>query len=156
VKNVKIKPDIRHFTALAFTAAVLVGSFFWPAAGLAVPVLVLAAALGNMFKPRWFCAKACPRAYILGGFLPRISRYRPLPKSFYSPGIRKILCGFMLFCSIGQTVRVWPDYRALGFFFWYVCALTLAAAFIVGILYKPRAWCAFCPVGTLQDTMRGK
>lgn len=145
-----------HLAALSFTLAILIGSFFWSALGLTVPLLVLAATVSNFFKPRWFCAKACPRAYILAGFLPRISRYREVPKVLYSGAIRKILCGFMMFCAIGQTVRLWPDYQKLGLFFSLVCALTLGMAVIAGILYKPRAWCAFCPIGTLQDTLRGK
>ncbi len=142
--------------ALLFSLGILIGSLFWPPLGFAVPVIVLAALISNAFSPRWFCAKACPRAHILGGFLPRLSRYRPTPKLIYSNGLRKGVCGFMLFCSIGQTSRLWGAPDSLALFFTLVCAISLALAIPLGILYKPRSWCALCPVGTLQETLRRK
>ena len=146
----------KSWAALFFSLAIVIGSFFWPLLGLSVPLLLLAAVISNFVKPRWFCAKACPRAHTLGGFLPSLSRYRALPAFLYSGAVRTMLCAFVLVCAVGQTSRLRSNIPALGLFFWAVCVITLAAAVALGIFYKPRAWCALCPVGTLQDTLRRK
>jgi uncharacterized membrane protein HdeD (DUF308 family) len=65
-------------------------------------------------------------------------------------------CGLLMITSIGQMVRYWRNWEALGWFFWGVCVGTLTVAVAVGLLYKPRAWCAACPVGTLQHTLTPK
>lgn len=59
----------------------------------------------------------------------------------------------LAFCSIAQLSRLLPDFRALGAFFWAICLVTLAASVAMALSYKPRAWCAVCPVGALQDAL---
>lgn len=147
---------IAGWISLAVSLTVIVGGFFFPILGLFVPLLLIFAVITNFFRNRWFCGKACPRAYILGGFLPGISRYKNLPRFLYSDGLRSVLCGFLLICAVGQTSRLFHNLQALGWFFWFVCAGTFAFALILGLAYKPRAWCALCPVGTLQQTLRRK
>lgn len=144
------------YLALAFTAAVIGLSLLWPVVGLAVPALVLIAVISNAFRPNWFCSNACPRAKILGGFFRRFSRNRPTPPSLYTGQMRMVLCGALLFCSISQTSRYWKDLPRLGLFFWSVCVVSLVFAIAFALLYKPRSWCALCPVGTLQRSFRRK
>jgi polyferredoxin len=142
------------YLALAFTIAVIGLSLLWPVVGLAVPALVILAVVTNAFKHNWFCSNACPRAKILGGFFRRISRNRPTPPSLYTGQMRMVLCGALLFCSISQVSRYWKDLPRLGLFFWAVCVVSLAFAIVFALLYRPRSWCALCPVGTLQRSFR--
>ncbi|HUW39458.1 MAG TPA: 4Fe-4S binding protein [Rectinemataceae bacterium] len=132
---------------------VVVGGFFQPLAGLAVPVLVIVAAVGSLLRKRWFCSTVCPRAAILGGFGRRVSLYRNLPAFLRTDRVRTALCGFLLVCSVGQTARNWDALGNLGRFFWLVCALSLAVALAMAYFYSPRSWCAICPVGALQDNV---
>jgi polyferredoxin len=37
--------------------------------------------------------------------------------------------------------------------FWVLCAASLSAGLLMGFFFKPRSWCAICPMGTLQDTI---
>ncbi len=139
--------------SLLFVTAVAVGGFFIPYLGFAVATVMAAAIVMTMIKPRLFCAKACPRGKALGFGLSRLSRGRPLPTGAVSPGAKRALCGFMMFCVAGNVYRLWGAPQALGTFFWGLCALSLAAGVMLGILYRPRAWCVVCPMGTLQDTI---
>jgi polyferredoxin len=152
---VRRHPGLGAWISLVFSLAILVGSICWPWLGLAVPGLVLVAAVSTFVRPRWFCSTACPRARILTGFIGPVSRYRPSPKGLSSPAVRNPLCGFLMVCSIAQTARLWGQWDALGWFFWAVCATTLVASLVLGWWNKPRTWCTVCPVGTLQQTLRG-
>ena len=141
--------------ALLIILAIGVGGFFQPLTGLALPLLILTAAVSSRFKRRIFCSRVCPRSRILP-YLKPVSRMRSVPGLFHNRKFRQLLCGAVMLCSIMQFVRMVPDlqgFRTLGSFFWILCLVTLTAAVLLGILYKPAAWCTVCPMGTLQDTL---
>jgi hypothetical protein len=142
--------------SLAVSLGVIVGGFFFPLLGLFVPLLLVIAVVTNIRRERWFCGNACPRGKVLSGFLPQFSRYADMPAFLYAPRTRKMICAFLMFCAIGQSLRRWTYLSALGWFFWLVCIITLVIAFVMAFVYKPRSWCAVCPMGTLQQTMKGK
>jgi len=135
---------------------ILAGGAFFPALGLVVPLILLAAVLGGLKRRRWFCSAACPRASLLEILGTRLPRRRPLPPAFRSPALRTALCAFLMLCALGQTARLWPSLEAIGFFFWLVCLVTLGLSFLMAFLWKPRAWCAVCPVGALQDNIAAR
>jgi polyferredoxin len=143
----------RTIVAVLFSGAVIVGGFFEPLVGLAVPALVIVAAVSSLVRKRWFCSTACPRAAILGTFGRSVSRYKSLPAFMKTDRVRTALCGFLLVCSVGQTARNWQAIGNAGRFFWLVCALSLVAALAMSYFFSPRSWCAICPVGALQDNV---
>lgn len=147
------------YLAFAFIAAVLISGFFFPLVGLVVPIMMLVAVVMNAVKPRWFCGSLCPRARLLsrgvGGL--RVGRLpRPTPGFLRDGNIRRALCGIMMFTVIFSVSRHWGFPNAIGVFFWGLCLVTLALAVALGLFFKPRSWCAVCPLGTLQDTLRGR
>jgi len=147
------RTTIQSAISIVFVLAVAVGGFFYPYVGFAVAVVMVVAVAMTLVKPKSFCAYACPRGKALGLGLRPFSRGKPLPPGFITPGLKRALCGFMIFCVIGNTARLANTPAALGTFFWGLCVLSLAAGVVVGILYRPRAWCAVCPMGTLQETI---
>ncbi len=143
----------RTLGAVLLSGAVIVGGFFQPLIGLAVPALAIVAAAGSLVRKRWLCSTACPRAAILGGFGRRVSRYGKLPAFMRTDRVRTALCGLLLVCSIGQTARNWDAIGGAGRFFWLVCVLSLVVALAMAYFFSPRSWCAVCPVGALQDNV---
>jgi hypothetical protein len=52
------------------------------------------------------------------------------------------------------TAGIVPDWVAQFAFGFYSLMLTSTLiGFIVMALYKPRSWCAFCPMGTMTQTI---
>jgi hypothetical protein len=141
---------IQPWAALAFTLLIIVGGFFYPLLGLGVPLIMLFALGTNLFSKKWFCARACPRMTVFGAFGPLFSRYRPAPKWMTSKVFRYAFLAFFMVCSMGQAIRLMPNLYQVGAFFWRVCLVTYGISFALAVLYKPRTWCAFCPIGTLQ------
>ncbi|MCX6674905.1 MAG: 4Fe-4S binding protein, partial [Methanothrix sp.] len=59
--------------------------------------------------------------------------------------------GFMIFRIIGTNGIV----DKIGMVLVTICILTTSIAILFGVLIAPRAWCSFCPMGTLQRTVGG-
>jgi len=140
--------------SILVAALIVAGGIIEPLMGLAVPILIAAALVLNLRRRRSFCAGVCPNGNVLSIALRPFSRMKALPAGLASPGTRRMLCGIMLFCVVGLAARAGPEAGALGRVFWTVYAIALAAGTLMGLAFKPRAWCAVCPVGTLQDTLR--
>jgi len=147
------RTTIQSALSIAFVLAVAIGGFFYPLVGFAVALVMVVAISMTLIKPKSFCTYACPRGKALGLALKPFSRGKPLPPGFITPGFKRAICGFMMFCVIGNIARLANAPAALGTFFWGLCVLSLIAGVVMGIFYRPRAWCAVCPMGTLQETI---
>ncbi|MBL8966361.1 MAG: 4Fe-4S binding protein [Spirochaetaceae bacterium] len=154
--KIQSKRFATNVAALLFVATISIGGFFFRELGLALAGLMAAALALTLVghKPRVFCSRLCPRGRALGFSLKPLSRMRPLPRSLRSPRLRRLLCGAMMFCVAGNLFRGPLAAKPAGMLFWLLCLVSLSAGVVLGILYKPRAWCVLCPLGTLQDTVR--
>lgn len=146
----------RAWTVASFVLVVVfaVGGFFFPLLGFGVLGLMTVALVMNFRSRRSFCAGTCPNGTFLAVAMKPISRNTKIPSALVNPHFRKLLCGVMMFCMIGLLVRGYPNFTSIGKVFWTIYAIALSVGVAIGLLYKPRAWCAFCPLGTLQDTIR--
>ncbi len=143
----------RDIYSFLLVAGLAIGGYFWPVLGLGILGLMVTALLLNFRKRRSFCAGVCPNGNFLAASLKAVSANRRVPRAFVDVRLRRMLCGLMLFCLIGLISRGFPDVSVMGRAFWFVYIVALSAGILIGILYKPRAWCVICPLGTLQDTI---
>jgi polyferredoxin len=60
--------------------------------------------------------------------------------------------GFMIF----RLVHSGGVLAKIAFVFVTMCIITTVLAIILGLLFKPRTWCAVCPMGTLQGVIGRK
>jgi ferredoxin-type protein NapH len=134
---------------------VIVIAFGWhyPLLGFSVPAVMLMGVVGGALRGRYVCGHLCPR----GGFFDRViaplSRKKPIPAFFRNRGLRWalfiLLMAFMLYrIALNPT-----DVFHWGRVFWLMCVITTAIGIVLGILIHPRAWCSFCPMGTLQSAL---
>jgi len=143
-----------RYLSVLFILVIAVGGYFLPVLGLAVPALMALALVMNKRSTRSFCSTACPNGRAFSATTSRWSLNRRLPAFLSEPGLRRMLCGFMMFCVISLLARYGKGgVPAIGRIFWAIYVLATGIGFVVGSVSKPRAWCAFCPMGTLQDTI---
>ncbi len=145
--------NVFEMASSVFVFFIAIGGIFVPELGLALAGLMAAAIVMTLRKPRSFCSTLCPRGKALGFIMRGNKRRRALPKLLLSIQFRRLLCGAMMFCVIGNLARSGGTLPAVGLVFWVLCVLSLSAGLILGFFFKPRAWCAICPMGTLQDTI---
>ncbi|MFW6450148.1 MAG: 4Fe-4S binding protein [Nanoarchaeota archaeon] len=110
----------------------------------------------SFVKGRFWCGNFCPRGSFLEMFVKRITHNSAIPAFFKSMKFR--LPVFVLFLVI-FALRVWSVFlkgdvfEKLGIFLASMCLVTTIIATILGFYYAPRAWCSFCPMGTLQNQL---
>jgi ferredoxin-type protein NapH len=81
----------------------------------------------------------------------------PIPRFFRSMVLRVpvfiALMGFM----ISRILLTQGMVDKVGMVFVTMCILTTSISILFGVALSPRAWCTFCPMGTLQRYLgRGK
>jgi ferredoxin-type protein NapH len=134
---------------------VSLGGIFYPKLGYFLLLVFATLLIIAPFRGRWFCGNLCPRGSFVDFWLGPLSRKLTIPSILRSMWIRVpifiLLMGFMIF-RIVQTQGVVDK---LGMVFVTLCILTTTAAILFGIIIAPRAWCSFCPMGTMQRVVGG-
>lgn len=123
--------------------------------GFVVPVAMLGGMLGGTLRGRFVCGNLCPRGSFFDTFFAKIGPTRPIPEKLFGIKLRSVvmlgLMGFMSY-RLAQDPGNWQHW---GLVFWQMCLITTAAAIIMGALFRPRSWCAVCPVGTIGNLAGG-
>jgi len=135
-------------TTAVFVAILAVGWVF-PWFGYFVPVCMAGAILPAFLWGRRWCDWWCPRGSFLNQCLNLVSRDKPIPKALRSLPFRLFMMGVMMTVFSVRIFQLWPDPVKIGGFFITFLTVTTLAGVFVGALFKPRSWCAFCPVGTM-------
>jgi ferredoxin-type protein NapH len=128
---------------------------FYPKLGYFLLVVFATLIIIAPFRGRWFCGNLCPRGSFVDFWLSPISRKLKIPdiqrSMWFRVPVFVALMGFMVFRII-QTQGVVDK---VGVVFVTLCILTTSASIVFGVLIAPRAWCSFCPMGTMQRTLGG-
>lgn len=128
----------------------LVVAAFWPVLGLAAIVCMVGPVAYSVYKGRYWCGNICPRGSYYDRLISRVSGHRRIP-SFLRSRLFRIFMVLFIFTMFGiQMYSAWGDWNAAGRVFWLIILLTTLVGTVLGIVYSPRAWCTFCPMGTLS------
>ncbi len=134
---------------------VLALGWYYPLLGFIVPAAMLAGMLGGMLRGRHVCGNLCPRGSFTDTLFASLGPSRPIPPRLFGMPHRWLmmtgLMGFMLY-RLAQNPGSLDHW---GLVFWQMCLITTAAAMILGVLFRPRTWCAVCPVGTFAGATGG-
>jgi len=132
-----------------------IGGIFYPKLGYFLLLVFASLMIIAPFRGRWFCGNLCPRGSFADFWLAPISRKVKIPSVFRSMWVRApifvALMGFMVF-RILQTQGVVDK---VGMVFVTMCILTTSVSILFGVAIAPRAWCSFCPMGTMQRALGG-
>ncbi len=144
------------YISVALVVGFAIGGYFVPVVGLGVIGLMAIALLTNITGTRSFCAGFCPNGRTLSFTFKKASSQKSLPKYFATKQFRRMLCALTMFCVVSLLLRSNGSIAAIGRVFWAIYVASIGISAVAALLWKPRAWCSFCPMGTLQDTIRGK
>ena len=116
------------------------------------PIIIALSGRGKMS-----CARICPRGAFIG-LVTRPFAFFSLkrPALFSKKGFRFFLWALMMGSFIGLMVWTVPqgDIYLLGYTILVFMETATALALIAGILFTPRAWCTFCPMGFTTENIR--
>jgi polyferredoxin len=104
----------------------------------------------SYFRARFWCWNLCPRGAFLDIVLSKLSLKHKLPGIFSNKRFKWTIFFLFMAIFILQLITVDKNIYSIGFVFVRMCLVTTLIAIIMGIPLMPRAWCAICPMGTLQ------
>ncbi|SHK17940.1 4Fe-4S binding protein [Paramaledivibacter caminithermalis] len=93
------------------------------------------------------CSHYCPRGSLLGNFLKNISLQNNLPKSLRGKTTKNILLILMMIMFSISLIHAGPSFSRIAFAVFRLMMASLALGIVMGIIFKPRAWCQVCPMG---------
>ena len=122
----------------------------WPVVGLIAFICMIGPVAVSIFKGRYWCGNICPRGSYYDKLISRFSRNKKIPSFLRSTPFRVFMVLF-IFAMFGiQMYFAWGDWNAIGRVFWNIIFITTIVGTIFGLVYSPRAWCTFCPMGSLS------
>jgi ferredoxin-type protein NapH len=127
----------------------------YPVIGFVVPAVMLMGFVGGLFNGRYVCGNLCPRGSFFDRVIAPISFRKTIPAFVRQMPLRWTILAAMMGFMIWRISQNPGDWRHWGKTFWSMCVITTTIGVALGILFHPRMWCAFCPMGTLQNAMGG-
>ena len=123
--------------------------YFYPWVGFLALICMIGPVVMAMKRGRYWCGHYCPRGNLYDAWISRFTRQKSIPPSLRSKGFR-IFMILLIFAMFGvQMHEAWGDLAKMGAVFLRIILLTTIVGIVVGVVYRPRAWCSFCPMGTM-------
>lgn len=94
------------------------------------------------------CSHYCPRGAILGKSLKNFSFNKNLPDWMRTNFFKNTLIFLMLFMFAFSIFHSGGDMKKIAFAITRLMFASFAVGIIMGVFFKPRAWCQVCPMGT--------
>ncbi len=165
IKNYYIKTE-RTFTVIRkygfiFTLAIAFLGLWIPLMGLLVIPVIIGLTLYAFFKGRFWCGNICAHGSLYDSVLIKISRNTQIPKFFRSQFFGVLFFLFFMFMMIKRFIIVIGLYGSLVFFERMGLIFVLSYLMVtlvggtLGVVFMPRTWCQFCPMGMLQKISYG-
>ena len=149
---------LQQWLSASLLVIVIVFGYWYPWLAFLAPIVMVSGVAVSTVQGRYVCGNWCPRGAFLDRLVSRVSCSRKIPRSRWSKAFRWFFfCFLMLMIAIRMynypaDIDFW---RHAGHIFWSMCVVTTAIAVIGGIVINPRVWCAYCPIGTLQNLIGG-
>lgn len=128
----------------------------YPLLGFTVPAVMLMGMVGGIFRGRYVCGHLCPRGSFFDRMVRPVSRNSAIPAWLRNMYFRWVVFAAMMGFMIFQITRNPSSINHWGRVFWIMCVVTTSIGVVLGLFIHPRAWCAFCPMGTLQRVLGGR
>lgn len=141
---------IKKNSLVALVVVALLVGWKFPLLGFIVPIVMVTAIAVSFFRGRFHCGNICPRGFFLDSFLYKFSPRKSIPPFFKNIYFR---IGVVIFMMGSMTFMISRDPGNImhwGMVFWRMCFWTTMVGLLLGFIYRPRTWCAFCPMGTMQ------
>ncbi len=121
----------------------------YPIIGIAALICMLAPSVVALFRGRMWCGNFCPRGSFNDNILAKLSRKKVIPKFMKSIWFRNLFLIILMSAFTVQLTFAWGDIVKIGGVFVRMILITTVITIILGIIYKERTWCVFCPMGTM-------
>lgn len=116
-------------------------------------VCMVAPLIVSIFKGRFWCGNLCPRGNFYDNIMSKFSKNKRVPKflkSIYFRGFVVVLMMSMFAIGINKN---WGNLYGIGLVFYRMIVITTIIGIGLALIYSPRTWCHFCPMGTIASVI---
>lgn len=157
--NLKRRATRRRKVQLSLWALVVVTialGWKYPLLGFSVPMVMLMGIVGAFLNGRYVCGHLCPRGAFFDRIMKPVSPSKPIPAWLRAAWFRWPVLALLMGLMVFQISRNPGDWQHWGIVFWRICVITTALGVVLALALHQRAWCAFCPMGTMQTAIGDK
>lgn len=155
IKSNRIFTTLRKYAWL-FILLVAFGGLWYPKLGLLMIPVMISLALIGFFKGKYWCGNLCPHGSLFDYIIMPISFNRNIPGAFKSNITKTLAFAWFSYMLVQRLAKVFtifgtaPFLDKLGFIFVMNYLVVTILGTILAIFISPRAWCSFCPMGTME------
>jgi len=158
-----------QFTSLAISSVIFIialyGIFthndsYFEIGLLLIGFIIVGGILLSPILGRFWCGWLCPRGTFLEYALEKISKKRNIPDILRSKAFKLFIASIlavmfiMVLLDMNPLLTSQDELASLGGFIVFMCIVTtLLISIPLGIIFMPRTWCGFCPVGYAQSLL---
>lgn len=117
--------------------------------GLSAIICMLAPVVLSIWKGRFWCGNICPRGNFYDRVMINFKGKRRVPRFFRSAWFRTLVTLFMLTVFTAGITRNWGNPYGIGMVLYRLIVVTTIIGIVLGLFFKNRTWCSFCPMGSL-------
>lgn len=150
-KEAKKQRFIKQIVTAVIFPIVIIGGWFCPVLGYFIPICMVAGITIAFFKGRKWCDWYCPRGSFFDTAVSAISPNKEIPAFFKKLWTRITMLAILMSVMGVQIAGVWPDPYKIGKVFVVLLTVTTSIALILAIIFHPRVWCCFCPIGSMSN-----
>lgn len=132
---------------------VIIGGLYQPYLGYVAIAMMLVMFVMTLFRGRFYCGWICAMGAFHERILARISLKKPMLPVFKAKWFRWLLFGLMMGLLTFRLITSEGDPAKIGAAFVMMWTLSTGLAIFIGLIWKPRSWCAICPMATVQGVI---
>jgi len=142
--------------AWIITLLVAIGGLWYHKLGLLVIPIMIALSALSFFRGRQWCGNYCPHGSLYDFLALPLSSNKKIPAILKSKVFRALVFAGFGYSMTNKFMKVFPTFGSdmfldkLGFVFVTTYLMVLIVGGLLSIFISPRAWCQFCPMGTIQ------
>jgi polyferredoxin len=146
--------------AIALYGIIKHNDFYFEIGLLLIGFIIAGGLLMSPILGRFWCGWLCPRGTFLEYVLGRISARSRIPIRLRTTKFKLFIASIMALMFLIVLLDKNPfltsedELASIGGFIVFICAVTtLLISIPLGIIYMPRTWCSFCPIGYAQSLL---
>ena len=152
-----VSPIWKKYAYLILLTYLIIGFFYYPALGLVALICMLAPVVMAVARGREWCGNYCPRGSLWDEVFARLNPSRTIPAWAQDKRFRYGVLVLIFGLFTWQMVDAWPSIDAIGGVFLRIIFITTLIGVFLALVFSPRTWCSFCPMGTLASLLsKGK
>jgi ferredoxin-type protein NapH len=154
-KMVREHPKRRmwQYYLAALVPLVVIGGWFFPYLGYLALAMMLTMMVLMFFRGRWYCGWLCAMGAFHERVLTHVSLHREIPDLFKASWFRWLFFILLMGLMTIRLIMSGGDPARVGAVFVMMWTVATALAIAFGLYFKPRTWCNFCPMGSMQGVL---